>query len=321
MSRKVLIPLDGSNFSEHALPLGLDLARRLGAEVHLVRVHEPLAPLTYAGEVPIFDPGWEHELRTREEEYLRGWVDVVGERAGLRAHGALLDGTAVDALASYMQEVEVDLVVMTTHGRGGLSRFWLGSVADGLVRRATAPLLLLRPEEEQVDLDRVPSLSRILVPLDGTGFSRQVLDRVVVLARTLGADLTLLRVVVPVFTLGVPLPPASAAEVPPALERERSFAAEYLESVAEEVGDRSLEVRTAVVVHQQPAEGIVEYAESHDVDLIAMATHGRGGLARLTLGSVADKVLRSSRTPLLLYRPSGERAASAGATPPARSEG
>ena len=146
MFRNILVPLDGSPFGEHALPIAYALARRAGAQVHLVRVHEPLAAM-----VPVmagWAPGAEMEQWTREvAESQSAYVRGVAEQApaDVRVTPRLLHGMVLDALEVDAQRIGADLVVMTTHGRGGIARAWLGSVADGLVRRLHVPVLLVRP--------------------------------------------------------------------------------------------------------------------------------------------------------------------------------
>lgn len=305
MAPTLLVPIDGSPFSEQALPTALSLARRTGARVHLVRVHEPLIAMPPYGGLPTYDPEWEHELRIQEEMHLHSLAARVEEGAGVQVRTEVLDGPVVDTLSEYAADMHVDLVVMTTHGRGGLSRAWLGSVADGLVRRITRPVLLLRPEEEEIepiDASRAPALDHILVPTDGSAFSLQILEPVLALARPLDARLTLLRVVTPTYGAAW-VDPALPSLPEPAFVEMRERAEKELEAAAESIDIDREKVETAVMEYDSAAAGIIEYAKRHDVGMIAMTTHGRGGWQRIALGSVADKVLRGTDTPLLLYRP------------------
>jgi nucleotide-binding universal stress UspA family protein len=201
----------------------------------------------------------------------------------------------------------VDLVVMTTHGRGPFSRFWLGSVADEFLRRAPVPVLLVRPQETKPDLGREPALRHVLVPLDGSPLAEQILGPAVSLGSLTRADYTLLRVVPPpMFGVydagGFAISPVEE----PSLEEQRSHAEAYLDKVAERLRAKSLPVRTQVIVGRQPSEAILEEAQTQAIDLIALATHGLQGLQRLLLGSVADKVIRGASIPVLVYRPTGK---------------
>ncbi len=307
MHPAILVPIDGSPFSEQALPTALAIARRTGARVHLVQVHEPWIAAPPFAELPPYDPVWERGIREQESLYLDELADRCREDAGVDVHAEVIDGPVADALAGYAAEVNVELIVMTTHGRGGFSRLWLGSVADGLVRKATRPVLLLRPDDEPVDptdTARAPALDHVLVPIDGSEFSKQVIGRAIALGKPLGARFTLLRVISPAFAPGWPHQPPPLP-TPPDLARERARAEESLEMIAEGLRAQKLRVKTAVVIHTRPAVGIIEFARDGGVDLIAMTTHGRGGWSRVALGSVADKVLRGTSTPLVLYRPVG----------------
>jgi nucleotide-binding universal stress UspA family protein len=302
MTRHILVPLDGSAFSENALPMALDLTRRMGARLHLVQVHEPPVAPAYPDAVPAYDERWDGALRAREEEYLRSLAHRCMERAGVSPETQLLDGPVAAALASYVAEVGIDRIVMTTHGRGGISRAWMGSVADALVRRSSVPMLLIRPKLDRIDWDRVFTASHILVPLDGSELSEGILDPALELGGLNHARYTLLRVVLPLPFVSAPYAAGPSFNEAGAAQS-RDNAAQYLESVARRLRDRGAQVDTDTVFHTSPAIGILDYAATHSVDAIAMATHGRGGWSRVALGSVADKVLRGTMMPVLLYRP------------------
>jgi nucleotide-binding universal stress UspA family protein len=207
------------------------------------------------------------------------------------------------ALATYAREMEVDLVVMTTHGRSGLSRMWLGSVADGVVRRSQVPVLLLRPSHADLDYDEELRPAHILCPLDGSELSRGILDAALWLGGLSDARYTLLRVTLPVPLLRPQFVTPEAGNEARLTEEEQARAKAEMEQLAAPLRERGLHVETEVVSHGVPAVAILDYAATHAVDLIALATHGRGGWSRLALGSVADKVLRGSLMPVLVYRP------------------
>ena len=193
---------------------------------------------------------------------------------------------------------------MATHGRGSMSRFWLGSVADKLVRSLPLPILLVLPQEQASDLalDRV--LQHILVPLDGSELAEQALGPAVALGSLMVADYVLVRVVDPLEPAGRDAQGFLISGLAPeGLQRLQEEAAAYLERTAEHLRARSLQVFTRVLINSQAAEAILQEAGTPPIDLIALETHGRGGLARLLLGSVADKVVRGTPTPVLVHRP------------------
>jgi len=320
MARTIMVPLDGSTFAEHALPAAIGIARSCGGRIHLVQTHEiPIIPSSPDILVP-FDASWDGALRDQEREYLAGVSNRIAERAGLTVRTELLDGVPAMTLATYAREMEVDLIVMTTHGRGGLSRLWLGSVADGVVRRSGVPVLLLRPREEEVDLDAVVRPRHILIPLDGSDLSRGVLEPATWLGAFSDARYTLLRVTLPIPTLRGAAVVSDDGFAEKLSAEQESEGLMYLEESAAVLRQKGLDVETAVMSKAAPAGAILEFASTNGVDLIAIATHGRGGWTRLALGSVADKVLRGAVMPVMLYRPSaasedtGHRHAASAAT-------
>lgn len=221
----------------------------------------------------------------------------------------VLVGRVVDTLATYIATTRPDLVVMTTHGRHGLARFWLGSIADGLVRHINVPLLLVRPSPDHTEAVPKELFIRIIVPLDGSALAEAILPSVLALGDLMPARYTLVSVVEPFISLDEEL----SRRVPsPAHQQTRHLAGlanTYLESVAERLRAEGRLVQTAVRLGPHPATAILDEAGRQEADLIAMATHGRSGLRRFQLGSVTDKVLRSASAPVLMLRPPEPKAA------------
>jgi nucleotide-binding universal stress UspA family protein len=302
MYRSLLVPLDRSSFAEQALPLALSIAQRANARLDLVEVHA-LYALEHrpAAWVP-FEPERDAERNRQEQLYLDAtakWVTSVSPvsvTAGVLPGSAVLPATAADAILERARAGRADLIVMTTHGRGLLSRFLVGSVADELLRRARVPVLLVRPGEQASGIIPEAVLDNILILLDGSALAEQVLEPALELARVMEARCSLLRVVESRSSAG------RATGGPP----EKAQADAYLESVAARVREQGVPVRTRVVVARHAVEAILEEAAVQASDLIALATHGRGGLQRLLLGSVADKLVRAAASPVLVYRPTGK---------------
>ena len=174
MYRSILVPLDGSTFGEQALPLALSIARRAGASLQVVHVHVPLMP--YDESLLTIDPRLNEQARESERAYLDAVVERLSRIAPVPVTSALLEGPVAEALYEHTVTAGTNLVVLTTHGRGPLARFWLGSVADELVRRLPMPILLVRPQETVPDLAGEPVLQRMLIPLDGSEFAEQILE-------------------------------------------------------------------------------------------------------------------------------------------------
>jgi nucleotide-binding universal stress UspA family protein len=290
MFRTIVILLDGSPFAEQALPWALHLARRAGASLELVRGHVLYALTQPAAAWAPFDPVAEADCKQEERAYLDAVAHRVADAAPVSITETLVDGLETEGILQRVRDGRADLVVMATHGRGPLGRFFLGSVADVLVRETSVPVLLVRPHG--AGLDSGAAAEDVLVPLDGSPLAEQILGPAADLARLAGARCTLLRV----------LPPATFSGRSAALEEvPHTRALAYLEAVAERLRGQGLSVQTRVVVAARPARAILR--EAREGTVIALATHGRGGVPRVVLGSVADKVIRAAPGPVLVYRP------------------
>jgi nucleotide-binding universal stress UspA family protein len=283
MFRTILVPLDGSSFAEQALPWALSIARRARASIDLVRGHVLYALLEPACNWVPYDPAMDAERRDEERCYLDSTAKRLAAVAPVATSTAVVLGLEADGILDYLGAGNADLVVMTTHGRGPLGRFIFGSMADRVVRRSTTPVLLIHPREPAPGLLPEPVVHRVLIPLDGSALAEQVLGPAIDLVQVLETPCELLRVIEP-----------AAAE-------EEQEAEAYLRSLADRIRKRGLKVATRVVAGRNAAGGIL--AEARGDDVIALATHGRGGIGRILLGSVADRVIRTAACPVLVYRP------------------
>ncbi len=295
MSHLVLVPLDGSEFSESALPAALTIARRWNARLEIVTVQtDPSMLAQDLLELPSY--GW-------FEQYVEEVAERVHGEAGFTVCATVLKGSPAEAIQNHAAARGVDLVVMATHGRGPMSRFWLGSTADGLIRRSTIPILLLRPCEEAPGTKPDFNPRRVLVPLDGSDESEAILTHAVALAGDGETEFDILRV--------YPYPKDYASSYLPhtvqvnadVLERGRTAAADNVEAEAATLTERGIPATGHIVTDREPAAAILHFAEQAGADLIAMSTHGRGGVSRLVLGSVTDKVIRGAQIPTLVYHP------------------
>jgi nucleotide-binding universal stress UspA family protein len=307
MYRSILVPLDGSPLSEHALPLAQDLALRTGAVLHLAHVHIPLSAPIYTAALPLADTGLDERASDSERAYLDALAERLRAETDIPVNVALLDGAVTDSvadlIAAHAREQPIDLVIMTTHGRSGFARIWLGSVADELVGRLTMPVLLLRPTDVARTAAATRAPRQVLIPLDGSANAESILPYALALGQATQAEYTLLRVVEPVMVAHhMPVDPAVRELDDQLIDHLQVEAQIYLEQVAGRLTAHALTARIEVVVAPQAAIAILEEAQQDGIDLIAMATHGRRGLTRVLLGSVADKVLRGATTPMLLYR-------------------
>jgi nucleotide-binding universal stress UspA family protein len=284
MLQKILVPLDGSKEAENVLPYLRDLAPRLGSHVHILGI------------------GIGRKTR-RVNRLLEDYINRVA--AGLhsnkiKAEPVILYGTAADKILDYTTEEECDLIIMATHGRSGITRWWMGSVAEKVISEAPIPVLLVRSRRHRKSTTAQRShFHKILAPLDGSDIGQAALSYVEILAIETGASVSLLQVISP--------PGSIEASVFGGPDWRRFIKAmhdageNYLGGIAERLRGKGIKT-TYEVLTGEPADRIVEYAEEKRVSLIAMSTHGRTGLARWVLGSVADKVLHEASMPMWLVR-------------------
>lgn len=295
MYKQILVPLDGSAFAEAALPLALEISRRTGADVRLATVLEPVTSFAYEG--------WEGAAVEWSEKYLEEVLDRLEGQSGGELTHAVLNGHTVEMLQSEAEATSADIVVMASHGRGALSRMWLGSVADGFVRHTNLPVVVVRPEEEAGPAQSFDhSFETLMIPLDGSELSERALEHATEFGELFDSAYHLTRIVSYPVDIASPYLPHTAQVNQQVVEDAKEGAAQYLEAHAEAMRRRGLRVTTSVAVDAQAGGGILAEAEAVGAEMVAMATHGRTGLSRAILGSAADKVLRGSRVPVLLYR-------------------
>lgn len=302
MYTRILVPLDGSPFSERALAPATALARRFGAALDLVHVHEP-PPLL--GQAPMYDTQYDAEVRRGMHAVHSALAARIAEESGVPATATFLDGSVVHALRRHAAETKADLIVMTSHGRGGISRAWLGSVADRLIREVDAPVFLVPSTGKDAGAEL--RFRRLLVPLDGSHLAEGVLDHAVAIGAPGETEYHLLTVV-PAWPPGNLYPdvspPVGRANVEQFTARARQDAEESLARVAAALRASGVRATTHVVVDADvPAQEILDFIAEHAIDVVTLATRGRSAIGRAILGSVADKVLRGAHIPVLVYRP------------------
>ncbi len=301
MFKRLLVPLDRSPLAEQALGQAAAIARSSHAAVDVILVHEPLAFAGFA-DVP-----WNADQWGDEENYIATIAEEVLSGAVVPISYAIQRGAPAETISHRAIDIDADLIVMTSHGRTGLSRAWMGSIADGVIRRSSVPVLLLRPIEGKSRYEAAHHLfKKILVPLDGSVWASDILSAAIALAESGDGRLVVLRVVQPVplviadGNMPFAYPPPIADEI--ATKRLVAEAKEQVVSLARRSRQNGTEIEPHVVVAAHVAQAILDFVRAHDIDAIAMSTHGRGA-SRLLIGSVADKVLRGSDIPLLLRRP------------------
>jgi nucleotide-binding universal stress UspA family protein len=276
----VLVPLDGSTLAAAALPVGQAIAGRAACALHLVRV---------------LDHGVPAETERRAEQALRD----AAASATPTAQPHLRLGEPADQILAAAEALPQPLIVMTTHGRTGMGRWAFGSVADRVVRGGEAPVLLLRSGTTSAE---PAGFQRLLVPLDGSVLAETALPPALALARAFDAELHLARVAETAnifLAMGIGAAPLPADVVNTFVDEQYREVTDYLEPIAARARSGGV-ATTAAVLDGVPVEALLGYVAARAIDLVVLATHGRGGVNRLVLGSVAERLLRLAQVPILM---------------------
>ncbi|MFZ0543941.1 MAG: universal stress protein [Candidatus Promineifilaceae bacterium] len=303
MFKKILVPLDSSDLAERALEPALNIAsQQPESEVILLSVpiyRDIVVPTTVGFDLLLPEQSLE-QFREDVEAYLANTLKKwTGPETQLRT--TIVEGDVASAIVDTAEAEDIDLIVMTTHGYSGFSRWLLGSVTERVLRSAPCPVLALRQKRP---------LTNILITLDGSQLAETALEPGIELARILGGKVTLLEVDQDANLGALELSMLELAQtgmsrhVQPDSEDDHLIG--YLNRMAEKYRQENMTVET-VVVEDAPARGILEYAENEKVDLIVMTTHGRTGLKRWVYGSVTEKVLRSTQAAVMIIRPLEEQ--------------
>jgi len=305
--RRIIVPLDGSPFGDWAIDYAMAIGRRSGAEVELLHVHVPhhiggnlftVTPYMYEGVLDV-DAKLDHDVLTRELDVLKERAIRLSADSGLDVTARLVTGQVDCAVGCEAEEFHADLIVMATHARSGFARVRLGSVADAVVRQAGMPVLLVKPPEGFSETLPIPEFRTVLIAIDGSSFSEQILEPAAHVARLFEADVALVHVEVPHGERTILGMQAGKA----AIGKMQEVSEHYLQHLAATHGHLFEQPRLKAVVATYPGAAILDAARECEAGLIAMATHGRGGLTRLILGSTANEVLVNSPVPVLLHRP------------------
>ena len=291
---KLLVPLDGSKVAEQVLPYARLLSRTLEVPAQLLTVIdlEELAPLTSRAEGRFLD-----KLMAEKMRESRTYLETIARSfSGAGARCSVERGKPEDVVIDRAGAERDTLIAMATHGRSGVQRWLLGSVAEKVLRGAANHLLLVRATEE-ARIDGEATLKTIVVPLDGSSLAEKVLPYVAQLAKGLSLDVILMR--------AYALPPSAVSrdfgphlqEFMTELETE---ARNYLAEKAEDLKGKGLARICTVVDFGYGAEEIIALGRKTPDNLIAMCSHGRSGIKRWVLGSVTEKVARHSGDPVLV---------------------
>ncbi len=300
MYTELLVPLDGSPLADAAVPLAVDIARRLKGGIHLVRVHTPFVAFSPGADTmaPIPDPSLDERAREESRTWLIRRAEQLRASADIPVTADLRVGAPVEEIVAAATDRRVQAIVCSTHGLGGWALRWLGSVADGVIRHAPCPVVAM----SEASVARPTDIKKVLVLHDGSAVSDEILPHAAWLARAFGAEIELLRVVAPPWVGDSLTALTAGTEDPFGVDAFAEASKIALEAIAAKLRREGLTVHSTVEVHLSPSRAILEHIERTNPDAVALATYGRG-LSRLLLGSVADKILRAGGRPTLFFRP------------------
>ncbi|MEF8787172.1 MAG: universal stress protein [Haloarculaceae archaeon] len=283
----ILIPTDGSAPADTATQHALSLASQFDATVHalaVVDLQQAAGPFNAGG----LDATFVDRLKEQADEDVQHIANKWAQPD--RFQGTVEEGMPSEAILEYVQDNDIDLVVMGTHGRTGVRRFVLGSVTEHVLRESPVPVLATGAADEEPTLP----YRNVLVPTDGSDCATAAVDHALSIASVCDATLHALNVIDESVIVGSP------GGVLPAnyLDSLEQMGEEATDALAERAREQGVDVETAVE-RGRPGDGIRVYASDHDVDLVVMGTHGRSGMERFLLGSTTEQVIRTGTCPVL----------------------
>jgi nucleotide-binding universal stress UspA family protein len=307
MYKSILVPLDGTAYAEAALTPAIRLARRCGATIRLVRVIERTAPSFVLASARSIT--WADTPGDRASYYLHHLAERVRASTGVQASTNVLRGGIAAAIRKEAIDVDCDLIVMTTHGHGAPGRILQTSVGARIAYSATCAVLFIPHEESPANWSIQKRYSHVLVPLDGSLNSELSIALALEIAQLDDARLTLFHVAQPQLVAASStsaLVFATHAAIPP--EDVERMSTDYMAALAARVHEQGGTALTDVrITDGDPASAILDFADRHAVDLIAMTTRGLTGLRKFVLGSVSSAVLRKTGAAVLLLPPQAAR--------------
>lgn len=297
MFTRLLIPLDGSKTAEQVMPWARAFADRFRLPVELLAVVDIGSFLTSVDRARRFDKLVE-QVSHQSKTYLER---VSGRFVGSRVKRSVEQGSAAQLIIEKAEADKSTLIAMTTHGRSGINRWLMGSVAEKVLRATTNPLLLVKANHEG-KADGEASLKSMVVPLDGSALAETVLPTVIRIAKKLGIEVFLIRAYNNPYSPFISGGGHYAVNVDELLKDIRDQARNYLEATIEELKKRGVEQISYLLQEGDAADEIVSVADHTPESLIVMCSHGRTGVKRWAMGSVAEAVARHTSSPVLIIR-------------------
>ncbi len=300
MYKVIMAPTQGSDGERAAISVAVKLAQRFDADLRLVRVETTPLVIETIAQTPMMIPEQtlldEHFASLHKLEALGTECRALG---AIRVDTALEEGPVAPTLRDYARKFDVDLIVMSSHARGGVKRMTLGSVTDYMIRHTNIPVLVVKPPVSFIGATPAETFGEILVPLDGSVLAEQILPEVAALASQLNLTVKLLHVLTPVtYSQKEIMQPGL-----PWWDTDIATANAYLDRCASYLTEEGLTASKEVVLSDNIATAILDCSARRGADLIAIATRGNGGMSRLLFGTVADEITRNSPTSLLVFHP------------------
>ncbi|HEX6292015.1 MAG TPA: universal stress protein [Herpetosiphonaceae bacterium] len=304
--RQIIVPLDGSALAEAVLPHAVALARATESGLTLLRVVTPTETMIMLPNPTMIPPVTAQRLFEEEHTQSQIYLNTVAKRlhsSNLEIRTAVLVGIATaDAIVTFVRHMpDTALIAMATHGHTGLRHLIMGSVAEHVLHTTPVPLLLVRSDEQEVLPYSVPTYHSIIVPLDGSAFAEQALPQARSIAIAMDTDLILVGVGPTIDDVALADGGIEPAWMLTECQAEDDRVAAYLNDRAAQIRREGVRVR-ATFVRGEPADQILRVSDDERAGLIVMTTHGRSGLSRLWLGSVARSVVQDAMVPVLLVR-------------------
>ncbi len=304
MIQRILVPVDGSPMAEQALCQAAAMSAAFEAEILLLRVQEP-----EAGTGGFSDSVTWRLRRAEAASSLEQLAERLRAVGGRRVATDLAEGRAAEEILKAIRAHPVDLVVLSTHGSSGHSRFHFGSTAQKVIAEAGVSVLIVRASQEQGSGPAEACHERIMVPFDGSQRAQWALGLSSSIARALGSELLLVHVVDTRELQGqAPTTPEERELARRVADRDRSLATEYLGHMKQVLSGSGIEVRTRLLDSPNVAEALCKLAEDERASLVVMSAHGSSGAAPWSYGSVADRLIAYGTTPLLVFQdlPAGD---------------
>ena len=297
MFKKILVPADGSNTAEEPLAFAEKIAGRTASDIHILHVSK--------------------EQNTGRHRMIEAWLEAIARETKLNAEKYLpqaaqkeiavisdsLPGDPAEQIFAYSEKENIDLILMASYGRSGPKRWVLGSVADKVARHSEIPVMLIKPHHPPQHPDTELILNKAIVSLDGSKASESIIPYVKELAAKCNIEIVLFEVIKYGYSMALPSGYDYIIRHQEQLESETQAAMEYLNAIADPLRNEGITVSIEVRSAAQVTTAIVDLIEDTSANLVAMSTHGRSGLSRWAMGSVADSTLRETNVPLLLVRP------------------